>query len=38
MVALPNVLAESTRIFMSLGDFVRYVMDRLIKLTIDLNK
>jgi hypothetical protein len=38
MVALPNVLVESTRIFSSLSDFVRYVMDRLIKLTIDLNK
>jgi hypothetical protein len=38
MVALPNVLAESTRIFSALGDFVHCVMARLIKLTLDLNK
>ena len=38
MVALPNVLVESTRIFSSLGDSARYVISRLIKITIDLNK
>jgi len=29
MVALPNVLAESTRVYYSLSDFVRYVAKQL---------
>jgi hypothetical protein len=33
MVAIPNVLAEATRIYYSLGDLVRYLATRLAIIT-----